>query len=95
MSTNAETRPGRRLAVVAVVAGAVETGFSLIMGVGGFVLLPLFGGAAFVLGLVSLQRASLGQSARGMAVLAIVFALLGVGAVVLLLWFLSRIEFTF
>jgi len=89
------TGSGKKLAVAAVVGGGAETGFSLIMGVGGFFVLPLFGAVALVLGLLSLQRASLGQSSRGIAILALVFAALGVGAVILLLWFLSRIQFTF
>jgi len=92
---DARTGSRRKLAVAAVVAGVIETGFSLVMGAGGFFLLPLFGAVALVLGLLSLQRASLGQSSRGIAAVALVFAALGVGAVVLFLWFLSHIEFTF
>ena len=95
MTEKMDTRSGRRLAVAAVVAGIVEVAFLAIMGVGGFFLLPLFGAVALVVGLLALQRESLGQPARGLSIVAIAFAALGVGAVVLVLWFLSHIEFTF
>jgi hypothetical protein len=89
-----EARSGKRLAVAAVVAGAAEASASLILGIGGFFLLPLPGAIAIVLGLVALQRVSAGQPARGLLVAAILFAALGLMAVGVFLWFLSQIEFT-
>ena len=95
MSAREQPRSGRGLAVVAIVAGLLETGFSLVMGAAGQFILPLFGATALVLGAAAFQKAALGQPARRMAAVAIVSAVLGAAAVAFVLWFLAHMQFTF
>src|SRR5437762_76816 len=70
VSEKADRRSGKRLAVAAVVTGIVEVLSVAILGVGGLFLLPLLGAGALVLGLLAIQRASLGQPTRGISIAA-------------------------
>ena len=83
----------RRLALVAIVVGALEAAFSAILGVAWF--LPVFGLMAIALGVMSLHRASAVRAARALSIGAACAAALGLIALASLFWFLSHIEFTF